>query len=123
MKANDFINYWKNWQKYEPRVFLDTELSDSDMKKYSLILYGGAEANLITKKLGDKIPLKISSNKIEITGKTFEAKDACVQMVYPNPLNNKRYVSVIGATSGAGMFFYNTGNDDFDFFIQRRKYC
>ena len=107
MKADEFINYWKNWQKYEPRVFLDTELSESDMKKYSLILYGGSEANLITKKLGDKIPLKISSNKIEISGRIFEAKDACVQILYPHPLNSERYVTVIGATSGEGMFFYN----------------
>ena len=118
MKANDFIKYWKNWQKYEPRVFLDTELSESDMQKYSLILYGDASANLITKKLGNKIPLEISSNKIVITGRAFEAKDACVQMVYPNPLNNKRYVSVIGATSAAGMYYYNQGNQDYDFFIQ-----
>jgi predicted esterase len=118
MKADAFINYWKNWQKYEPRVFMDTELSESDMKKYSLILYGGEEANLITKKIGGKIPLKISSNKIEISGRTFEAEDACVQMVYPHPLNYERYVTVIGATSSAGMYFYNQRNEDYDFFIE-----
>jgi hypothetical protein len=118
MKADEFINYWKNWQKYEPRVFLDTELSKSDMKKYSLILYGDAEANLITKKLGNKIPLKISSSNIEIAGKLFKAEDACVQMVYPHPLNNQRYVSVIGATSAAGMYFYNQRNENYDFSIQ-----
>ncbi|MGD8777463.1 MAG: prolyl oligopeptidase family serine peptidase [Ignavibacteria bacterium] len=118
MKADEFINYWKDYQKYEPRVFLDTELSENDMKKYSLILYGDAEANLITKKLSNKIPLKISSNKIEISGKTFTVEDVCVQMLYPHPLNTKQYVTVIGATSGEGMFFYNRGNDDLDFFIQ-----
>ena len=118
MKADEFINNWKTWQKYEPRVFLDTELSEGDMQKYSLILYGDASTNLITKKLGNKIPLEISSNKIVITGRTFEAKDACVQMVYPNPLNNKRYVSVVGATSAAGMYYYNPVNQDYDFFIQ-----
>ncbi len=117
IKANDFIKYWKNWQKYEPRVFLDTELSESDMQKYSLILYGDASANLITKKLGNKIPLKISPDKIVITGRTFEAKDACVQMVYPHPLNRERYITVIGATSAAGMYFYNSVNQDYDFFI------
>ena len=117
IKANDFIKYWKNWQKYEPRVFLDTELSESDMQKYSLILYGDASANLITKKLGNKIPLKISPDKIVITGSTFEAKDACVQMIYPHPLNKERYITVIGATSAAGMYFYNSVNQDYDFFI------
>jgi pimeloyl-ACP methyl ester carboxylesterase len=117
-KAQDFINYWKEWQKFEPRVFIDTELTEEVMKKYSLILYGGPQANLITQKLSDKIPLKITSQEIEIAGKIFKAKDARVQMVYPHPLNANRYVSVIGATSYAGMYFFNWGNDDFDFYIQ-----
>ena len=116
-KADDFINYWKDWQKYEPRIFLDSELSEADMKKYSLILYGDAESNLITKKFGSQIPLKVSRDKIEIAGKSFECSDAYVQMVYPHPINNERYVSVIGATSGAGMFFYNSRGQDADFLI------
>jgi hypothetical protein len=78
-KSQEFITYWKNWQKYNPRTYKDIELSDAEMSKYSLILFGDAEANLITKKLSHNIPLKISSQEIEITGKTFAAKDACVQ--------------------------------------------
>ena len=118
-KAQQFIGYWKNWQKYEPRVFKDAELSREDVKKYSLILIGGAEDNSITRMLGDKIPLNISADNIEITGRKFQAKDAFVQMIYPNPYNPERYISVIGATSSAGMYLYN-GNSDlrYDFFIQ-----
>ena len=117
-KAQEFVNSWKDWQKYEPRVFTDKELTEDDMKNYSLILYGGPEANLITKKLINKIPLKISSEEIEVTGKSFKVKDACIQMVYPHPLNSKRYVSVIGATSYAGMYFFTGGNDNLDFLIK-----
>ncbi len=117
-KAQEFISYWKNWQKYEPRVIKDKELTEADMKKYSLILYGSAEANLITKKLGDKIPLKVISEEIEITGRKFPAKDACVTMIYPNPLNAERYVVVIGATSSTGMFFSSNNFSDEDFVIQ-----
>jgi hypothetical protein len=117
-KAQEFVNSWKDWQKYEPRVFTDKELSEDDMKNFSLVLYGGPEANLITKNLIDKIPLKISSDKIEVTGKSFKVKDACIQMVYPHPLNSKRYVSVIGATSYAGMYFFTGGNDNLDFLIK-----
>jgi hypothetical protein len=65
-----------------------------------------------------KIPLKISSNEIEIADKHFLAKDACVQMVYPHPLNAERYVTIIGATSMAGMYSYRQSNEDYDFFIQ-----
>ena len=118
-KAQQFIGYWKNWQKYEPRVFKDTELPREDVKKYSLLLFGGADDNSITKMLGDTIPLKISTDGIEITGRKFQAQDAFVQMVYPNPLNPERYISVIGATSSAGMYLYNGNSDSrYDFFIQ-----
>jgi hypothetical protein len=117
-KAQEFVNSWKDWQKYEPRVFIDKELSEDDMKNYSLVLYGGPTENLITKKLSNKIPLKISSQKIEISGKSFRVKDACVQMVYPHPLNSKRYVSIIGATSYAGMYFFIGENDNLDFYIK-----
>jgi hypothetical protein len=117
-KAQQFINYWENWQKYEPRVFKDTELSQEDLGKYSLILYGSADDNLITKILGDKIPLNISSDEIEIAGRKFQAEDAFVQMIYPNPYNPERYISVIGATSRSGMFLYNNNGSNYDFFIQ-----
>lgn len=117
-KAMDFVRGWKEWQKFEPRIFNDNELADEDMKKYSLILYGDSKANLITKKLGNKIPLKISENEIEIAGKSFAVENACVQMIYPHPLNSERYVSVIGATSGEGMFFYGGASNQFDFIIQ-----
>ncbi|MBN2424793.1 MAG: prolyl oligopeptidase family serine peptidase [Calditrichaceae bacterium] len=117
-KAQEFINSWKDWQKYEPRVFLDTEMTEEAMKQYSLILYGGSEANLIAKKLSSKIPLKITPQEIEIAGRVYKAKDACVQMIYPHPLNAERYISIIGATSYAGMYSYNQNSNDCDFFIQ-----
>jgi hypothetical protein len=117
-KAREFIDDWKGWQKYEPRVFKDTEMTEADVQKYSLILYGGADANLVAKKLSDKIPLQISANAISMAGRRFEATDACVQVLYPHPLNPDRYVTVIGATSGAGLYFYNLRNRDVDFFIQ-----
>ncbi|MGH7494338.1 MAG: prolyl oligopeptidase family serine peptidase [bacterium] len=117
-KAREFIDDWKGWQKYEPRVFKDTELPETDMQKYSLILLGGANANLVAKKLSDKIPLQISADAISIAGRRFEATNACVQMLYPHPLNPDRYVTIIGATSGAGLYFYSSRNREVDFFIQ-----
>jgi hypothetical protein len=88
------------------------------MEKYSLILYGSGEDNLVTKILREKIPLKISSGEIEIGGRKFQAKDACVQMIYPHPLNPERYVLLVCGTSYAGMVFYNAGDSNYDFVIQ-----
>ena len=104
-KAQAFVRAWKDWQKFEPRVFKDTEISDADMAKYSLLLIGGADANAVTARLAPKLPLKVSPDRIVIDGKAFAARDAAVSLLYPNPRNASRYVWVFASTSGAGMQF------------------
>ncbi len=102
-KARLFSDAWKDWQKFEPRVFKDTEISDADLARYSLILVGGADANAVTARLAGKLPLKVTADRVVIDGKSFAAKDAAVQMLYPNPLNAARYVWLFTSTSAAGM--------------------
>lgn len=102
-KAQGFIDAWKDWQKFEPRVFRDTEMSDADIAKYSLILVGGADANAVTAKLAGKLPLKVTPDRVVIDGKVFMARDAAVQLLYPNPRNPARYVWLFASMSSTGM--------------------
>ncbi len=104
-KASGFIDRWKTWQNQPPRVFADTSITEGDMAKYSLLLVGGTESNLVTAKFASRLPLQISSATITIDGTEFPAADAAVQMIYPNPLNRDRYVLVAAATSVDGMYF------------------
>ena len=104
-KAEAFINGWRDWQKQEPRVFTDTEINDADMAKFSLLLVGGPEANRVTAQLAARLPLQIASDRITVDGKGFAAKDAAVQLIYPNPLNAGRYVWIAAGTSTDGMYF------------------
>jgi len=104
-KAKPLIDTWRDWQKQEPRVFQDSELTDADMARYSLLLIGGPDANSVTAKLAAKLPLQISADRISIDGKDFPVKDAALQMIYPNPLNPERYVWLAAATSTDGMYF------------------
>ena len=102
-KAQGFVDAWKEWQKFEPRVFKDTEMSDADIAKYSLMLVGGADANAVTAKLAGRLPLKVSADRVVIDGKVFMTRDAAVQLLYPNPRNAQRYVWVFASTSTVGM--------------------
>jgi hypothetical protein len=104
-KAKVFIDSWRDWQRHPPRVFKDSEISDADMARYSLLLIGGPEANRVSAKFSANLPLQISKDRITIDGKAFPVEDAVVQMIYPNPLNVERYVWIAAATSTAGMFF------------------
>ena len=104
-KADAFIDTWRDWQKQEPRVFTDTEISEADMAKYSLLLVGGPEANRVTAKLAASLPLQVAADRVTIDGRNFAAQDAAVQMIYPNPLNAERYVWIAAGTSTDGMYF------------------
>ncbi len=75
------------------------------MARYSLLLVGGADANRVTAKLASKLPLQVTNRQITIDGKSFDAKDAALQMMYPNPLNPDRYVLIVASTSTEGMYF------------------
>ena len=104
-KAQAFVDTWKDWQKQTPRVFLDTAITDADLKRYSLILIGGADANRVTAKFASKVPLRIAADSVRIDGQEFKTRDAAVQMLYPNPANPERYLWIFAGTSPGGMYF------------------
>ncbi len=106
-KADEFVTFWQGWQHRKPRLFLDKDLTEKDTAAYSLLLIGGPEENLVTRKFSDRLPLKIAPDSIELGGRRFRATDAVVQMLYPHPLNPARYVSVVAGTSADGMFFWD----------------
>jgi len=108
---------WKDWQRVEPRYFLDTEITDKQIRKYSLLLIGGPEENLVTRKLIRQIPLAIGPDSVTIDGQKIVAPDAGVAMVYPHPLNPDRYVCVKAATSPDGMFLVGETPGDVDFAV------
>lgn len=115
-KARAFVGFWQDWQKQMPRVFKDTEISQADMAKYSLLLLGGPDANQVAARMADRLPIRISPERITLDGHAFPVKDAAVQMLYPNPVNPQRYVLLAAGTSTDGMYFCNPldgGIEDF----------
>jgi predicted esterase len=119
-KADAFIRYWRQWQNQEPRVFKDSDLKDSEAARYSLLLIGGPEANLVTARLAGRLPLKILSNRVIIGEESFEVADAAVQVIYPNPLDSSRYVLISAGTSADGMYFLDPNprdSGDWDFVV------
>jgi dienelactone hydrolase len=103
-KADAFVGLWRNWQKFPPRVFTDTEITARDIESYSLILFGAADANRVTASFGAKLPLRVTRDAVSIDGHAFSAPAAMVRMLYPNPRNPSRYVWVIAGTSSAALF-------------------
>jgi pimeloyl-ACP methyl ester carboxylesterase len=107
-KAEILTSDWKASQKYEPRVKNDVEVTEADMKNYSLFLLGGPEDNMISKQVLGKTPFQVKPSEILLGGRSFKAKDAVLNAIYPNPFNNERYVGIVAATSWAGFYFFDS---------------
>ena len=101
---NEKINKWvdfnvkhliKRWRavfRGELRIKKDSEVSEEDIKKFHLLVWGDAESNLIIKKTIGKLPLKWDEAKIQMNGKSFASSHHIPLLTYPNPMNNRKYI-------------------------------
>ncbi len=105
-RARDLQDVWMAWQYQPLRIKRDVEVSVDDERAYSLILLGGADANAVTRRLGKRLPMSVSAHSVEVDGKRWTVDDAVLQMIYPSPRADNRYVLVVAATSAMGMQFW-----------------
>lgn len=74
------------------RVKNDEDVTEADLKKYHIVLFGDPGSNKLIAKLAGKLPLKWTKQTIVLGGRTFEADRYLPVMIYPNPLNPAKYV-------------------------------
>lgn len=98
-KAAALAAFWQMWQNQPLRQFKDTEISDADLARYSLLLLGGADANLVVRKFGAQLPLTLAADRVTLAGRAFATADARVQLIHPNPANPGRSAVVVAGTS------------------------
>src|SRR5947209_11362931 len=87
----------------------DREVTPQDIAEKNLILLGDARSNSVVRQLIDSIPLKIEPEYVSVGDRRFEGKGLGVAVVYPNPLNAKRYVVVVAVNDDEG-FRLNEAN-------------
>ena len=117
-KAEAAADSWRQWQQQPPRVFLDSEITDADAARYSLLLIGGPNDNRISRKLG---LVEVAADRVVIDGRPFAAVDAHVQLIRPNPLNPQRYALIVAANSPGALSLWSPErlrNAQFDFLIE-----
>jgi dienelactone hydrolase len=76
------------------RTRKDLDVSPADIADHSLVLFGDPGSNKILAQIIDKLPIKWTKDAIELNGKTYVAAEHVPALIYPNPLNSKRYVVI-----------------------------
>ena len=90
---------WKSNYFNDCIIKQDKSLSKADIKNNNLILLGSQNSNFIIRKIYNKLPLKINPNYIQVSDKKYKGNNLVYALVYPNPLNPKKYVLILGTNS------------------------
>ncbi|HTA29568.1 MAG TPA: hypothetical protein VK731_03755, partial [Candidatus Cybelea sp.] len=86
------ITQWRLQFRGEPRVKDDTAITDADIASNNLVLWGDPDSNRLLAKIAAKLPIHWNRTSVRFGEKTFPADQFVPVMIYPNPLNPKRYV-------------------------------
>lgn len=86
------IDHWRKQFRGEARVKPDTDITDADIAVNNLVLWGDPSSNKILARIADKLPIRWDAQGVHVGGKTYPAATHVPVLIYPNPLNPKRYV-------------------------------
>jgi predicted esterase len=87
----------KHWEEtfFVPcRRKLDKEITDADIRDNNLIFAGTPQTNTLLKRVGGQIPLRVEPARLQVGDASYDGKDLSATIVYPNPLNPRRYIVV-----------------------------
>ena len=86
------VTHWRKHFRGEARVKRDDEVSEADIADSNLILWGDPQSNKILAKIAGKLPIRWHAQAIHVARKKYPAEQHTLALIYPNPLNPKRYV-------------------------------
>jgi predicted esterase len=80
---------WRAVFRGDAQIKVDTEIAYADD---NLILWGDPSSNAVLKKIADYLPVKWTKDGLEFGGKKYDAATHLPILIFPNPLNPRRYV-------------------------------
>jgi dienelactone hydrolase len=86
------IDHWRRQFRGEALVKDDTAITDADIAASNLILWGDPASNKVLEKIIAKLPLKWDDKEVVFGEKEFDAGHHVPVLIFPNPLNPKKYV-------------------------------
>jgi len=86
------IDHWRKQFRGEARVKDDEAITDGDIASHHLVLWGDPASNKVLARIADKLPIRWGGDNVQLSGKSYPVSNHVPVMIYPNPLNPKRYV-------------------------------
>ncbi|HET6575168.1 MAG TPA: hypothetical protein VFG68_16295, partial [Fimbriiglobus sp.] len=86
------IEQWRSQFRGDAPVKDDSAVTAEDIASSNLVLWGDPSSNAILAKIADKLPVKWTRNGVKLGDQTYDAGTHVPVLIYPNPLNPKKYV-------------------------------
>ena len=103
-EARLLADHWNRWARGKCRMKPDREVTDDDIARCNLILVGDPATNSLVPRVMPGLPIRVEGKSIVFGDKRFEGDDLGLKLIYPNPLNPKRYVALFTGTTWRGVF-------------------
>ena len=88
------VEQWRAIFRGEARVKDDAEITSEDIARSNLILWGDPASNKIIAKIIDLLPIRWDAQSVKAGDQIFAANQHAPILIYPNPLNPKRYIVI-----------------------------
>ncbi len=89
-----FEREFDKWLRGKVPVVDDTDVNEKLIADKNLILFGDPGSNSVMKKVIEKLPVTWDESGFEVHGQRYSAKDHGLSLIFPNPLNQRRYVVI-----------------------------
>jgi pimeloyl-ACP methyl ester carboxylesterase len=83
---------WGKYMRGDLPVKDDTDVTPEDVTGRNLVLFGDPASNSLIRQVLDALPLEWNKGEITLAGQTVSASDHVPVLIYPSPLNARRYV-------------------------------
>jgi dienelactone hydrolase len=86
------VDHWRKQFRGEARVKSDDAVTEADIAEHNLVLWGDPQSNKVLAQIADRLPVRWDARGVALGSKTYESDHHVPVLIYPNPLNPKRYV-------------------------------
>jgi pimeloyl-ACP methyl ester carboxylesterase len=88
------ITHWRQQFRGDAPVKNDTDVSEADIAASNLVLWGDPTSNKVLARIAAKLPIAWDADSVHLGQQRFPADHHVPLLIYPNPLNPRRYVVV-----------------------------
>jgi hypothetical protein len=87
------VDHWRKQFRGELQVIDDAKVSDDMIAKANFVLWGDPQSNKVLAKIADKLPIRWDAKEgVFVDKQSFDGSHHVPALIYPNPLNPKKYV-------------------------------